>query len=51
MDVGHRNSRRVLLLAAILLLAFSLRLAWALLVESGTRQSFVFDATFYDLAA
>jgi 4-amino-4-deoxy-L-arabinose transferase-like glycosyltransferase len=51
MDAGFRGKRRVLLLAAILLLAFSLRLAWALAVESGTRQSFTIDANFYDRVA
>lgn len=51
MDVGSRNRRRAFLLAAILLVAFSLRLAWALVVESGTRQSFTIDANFYDRVA
>ena len=51
MDAGFRSKRRVFLLAAILLLAFSLRLAWALVVESGTRQSYVIDANFYDRVA
>lgn len=43
--------RRHAPLLAILLAAFGARLAWALLVESGTRQSYVLDATFYDRVA
>lgn len=41
------NRRRVVL-AAILVVAFALRLAWALFVVSATRWSFAWDASFYD---
>lgn len=40
--------RRALRLAAVLLVAFGLRLAWALNVDPANKYAFVFDATFYD---
>jgi 4-amino-4-deoxy-L-arabinose transferase-like glycosyltransferase len=45
------TQRRVLRLGAVLLVAFGLRLAWALNVEPANRHAFVFDATFYDWTA
>jgi 4-amino-4-deoxy-L-arabinose transferase-like glycosyltransferase len=43
--------RRALRLAAVLLAAFGLRLAWALNVEPANKYTFAFDATFYDWTA
>lgn len=48
---GGAPDRRGVALAAILAVAFGLRLAWALGVASATRWRFAWDASFYDRLA